>query len=447
MKKQFTLLLIGAFAFCLVFPNLSSAQESGESITVIQEIKHDDGTVTTVKKRLTGAESVEDYFKSLPEGTEGAEVDIRVVVEGQDGEPSEVGDEAPIFFFRRAHSDQNNEELEEVRVYLNGEEQAIQRVIEAELQGHSTGQHPRIKRIKATKPFLGIYPSDTEDNAGVLVNGIVNGSGAEAGGLQQGDVITAIAGYGTNGRYGLRGVLRKLEPGQQVKVNLIRDGQPQSLNVTLGEKAYMRTVLNEEREPCDVFIGVYVGGTGPNGTGVQVTDIIGGTPAEKYGLQAGDVILAMDGIEVTGNGELLTERDKHEPGEAFTLTIQRGEAVQDIGAQFLLCENQPEEAPAVVEEAPVMELPETRLQLKGYRAFPNPSYGQIRVQFTGEQAPVLVQITDATGRVIHRTQLNRFDGYFDEQIDLSSATPGNLFLTIQQNDKQVTKQLVLINRV
>ncbi len=444
MKAYFTFILIGVFAFCLGLPGAVSAQEESQPITVIQEVKHDDGTVTTIKKRLFGSEDMEAYLESLSEGTEGAEVDIQVIVGDQE---AGAGKEDPLFYFRSAHSGQDTEEAEQVQIYLNGEEKTIQRIIKTELEHRQSGQHGRTKRVEATKPFLGIYPSDTDDNAGVMVNRIVSGSGAEAGGLQQGDVITAIAGYGTNGRYGLRGVLRKLEPGQQVKVELIRDGQPQSLNVTLGEKAYMRTVLNEEREPCDVFIGVYVGGTGPNGTGVQVTDIIGGTPAEKYGLQAGDVILAMDGIKVTGNGELLTERDKHEPGEAFTLTVQRGAAVQDIGAQFLLCENPPEEAPALVEEVPEVEIPETTLQLKDYRAFPNPSYGQIRVQFTGEAAPLNLQITDATGRVVYQSQLNRFDGYFDEQIDLSSGTPGSLFLTIQQNGKQATKRLLLINRV
>lgn len=442
MRKQFTYLFMATCAFCLFLSTPSQAQESGSSITVIKTVTHEAGTVTTVKKRLSGDEDPEAHLETLTEDEGAVSVDIQVVM-GE--EPSGEADDEPVLFFRRANSDDENEDIEEVRIFMNGDAGDFTKVIEERIRG----PHPnsRTKKVKAVKAFLGIYPGSTDDNAGVAVRGVVDGTGAQAGGIQKGDVIQSIAGYATNGNYGLSGVLQKLEPGQQVEVQVLRGGQPQTLSVVLGEKEYMRTVLNEDRQPCDVFIGVYVGGTGPNGKGVQVTNIIGGTPAEKYGVQAGDVILAMDGIKVTGNSELLTERDKHKPGEAFTLTLQRGEAVQDIGAQFLLCENQPEEAPAVVEETPVMELPETRLQLKGYRAFPNPSYGQIRVQFTGEQAPVLVQITDATGRVIHRTQLNRFDGYFDEQIDLSSATPGNLFLTIQQNDKQVTKQLVLINRV
>jgi hypothetical protein len=440
MKKQFTYLFMAACAFCLFLSMPLQAQENGSSITVIKTVTHEDGTVTTVKKRLSGDEDPEAYLETLAEDEGAVSVDIQVVM-GE--EPSGEADDEPVLFFRRANSDDENEEIEEVRIFMNGDAGDFTKVIEERIRG----PHPnsRTKKVKAVKAFLGIYPGSTDDNAGVAVRGVVDRTGAQAGGIQKGDVIQSIAGYATNGTYGLSGVLQKLEPGQQVEVQVLRDGQPQALSVVLGEKEYMRTVLNEDREPCDVFIGVYVGGTGANGEGVQVTNIIGGTPAEEYGVQPGDIILAMDGVKVNGNAELLKERDKHEPGEEFMLTINRGGMVKDLGAKFYLCERVEEEAPAIVEEA--MDVPESTLELGNYRAFPNPSYGLIRVQFAAEEAPVSVQITDVSGRVVYQQQLNQFDGYFDEEIDLSGATPGNLFLTIQQDGKLTTKQLLLINRV
>lgn len=440
MKKQFTYLFMAACAFCLVLSTPLQAQEGDRSITVIKTVTHEDGTVTTVKKRLSGVEDPEAYLETLTEDEGAVSVDIKVVM-GE--EPSGEADDEPVLFFRRANSDDENEEIEEVRIFMNGDAGDFTKVIEERIRGpHSNS---RTKKVKAVKAFLGIYPGSTDDNAGVAVRGVVDGTGAQAGGIQKGDVIQSIAGYATNGNYGLSGVLQKLEPGQQVEVQVLRDEQPQTLSVVLGEKEYMRTVLNEDREPCDVFIGVYVGGTGANGEGVQVTNIIGGTPAEEYGVEPGDIILAMDGVKVNGNAELLKERDKHEPGEEFMLTINRGGMVKDLGAKFYLCERVEEEAPAIVEEA--MDVPESTLELGNYRAFPNPSYGLIRVQFAAEEAPVSVQITDVSGRVVYQQQLNQFDGYFDEEIDLSGATPGNLFLTIQQDGKLTTKQLLLINRV
>ena len=407
MKKQFTYLFMAACAFCLVLSTPLQAQEGDRSITVIKTVTHEDGTVTTVKKRLSGDEDPEAYLETLTEDEGAVSVDIQVVM-GE--EPSGEADDEPVLFFRRANSNDENEEIEEVRIFMNGDAGDFTKVIEERIRG----PHPnsRTKKVKAVKAFLGIYPGSTDDNAGVDVRGVVDGTGAQAGGIQKGDVIQSITGYATNGTYGLSGVLQKLEPGQQVEVQVLRDGQPQTLSVVLGEKEYMRTVLNEDREPCDVFIGVYVGGTGANGEGVQVTNIIGGTPAEEYGVQPGDVILAMDGVKVKGNSELLKERNKHEPGDEFMLTINRGGMIKDLGAKFYLCERVEEEAPAIVEEA--MDVPESTL---------------------------------VSGRVVYQQQLNQFDGYFDEEIDLSGVTPGNLFLTIQQDGKLITKQLLLINRV
>ncbi|NRA52075.1 MAG: PDZ domain-containing protein [Phaeodactylibacter sp.] len=446
MKKHFTLFVAVVCALCLVFTGSVQAQDNGKTITVIKEVTHEDGTVTTVKKRLSPGENAESYIETLGGDENGVEVDIRVIIDEED---VNTEDDEPVFFFRRANSGEESEELEEVRIFMNGNSGEFREIIEERIrEKHDNKGKGRTKKVKAKKAFLGIYPGSTTDNSGVAVNGVVEGTGAAESGIQAGDVIMSIAGNATNGTYGLGGVLRNLEPGQQVEVKLVRDGQPQTLAVTLGEKEYMKTVLNEDREPCDVFIGVYVGGRGENGEGVQVTDIIGGTPADEYGVQPGDVILAMDGIKVNGNSELLKERDKHEPGDDFVLTVKRGGEVKELGAKFYICELIDEEEPAVVEEeAPQIEVPGSTLVLNGYRAFPNPSYGYVRVQFTAEPVPVSIQITDVSGRVVHRQQLNQFDGNYDEEIDLSSATPGNLFLTIQQDGKQTTKQLLLINRV
>lgn len=443
MKKQFTLLFALICAFCLSSAGTLQAQDTGKAITVIKTITHEDGTVTTVKKRLSEGESAEAYLKTLSAEESGKEVEIQVMMDEED---FNVEEDEPVFLFRRADSGENQEEVEEVRVYVQGEMGEFKELIEEKVLGEYP--HSRTKKVKAVKAFLGIYPGNTDDNQGVAVSGVVSGAEAEAGGIQKGDVITSIAGYATNGTNGLRGVLRKLEPGQQVAVEVLRDGQPQSLSVALGEKEYMRTVLNEEREPCDVFIGVFVGGKGPNGEGVQVTDVIGGTPAEEYGVQPGDLILEMDGEKVNGNSELLKVRNKHEPGDEFMLKVNRGGMVKVLGAKFYICERVEEEAPAIVEEdGPAIEVPGGTLQLATYRAFPNPSYGMVRVQFAADAAPVSLQVTDISGRVIHKQQLNQFDGNYDQEIDLSGATPGNLFLTIQQNGQQTTKQLLLINRV
>jgi putative serine protease PepD len=58
--------------------------------------------------------------------------------------------------------------------------------------------------------------------------------------------------------------------------------------------------------------------------------LVPGGPAEKAGLQPGDVITAIDGTPVTDSSELIVAIRSREPGDTVTLTVQRGGSEQKI---------------------------------------------------------------------------------------------------------------------
>ena len=63
--------------------------------------------------------------------------------------------------------------------------------------------------------------------------------------------------------------------------------------------------------------------------GLYVTDVSRGSDAEKQGVRAGDVLLAVDGIPVTTTVEVKDIKDAHEVGEQLVLTIWReGETLE-----------------------------------------------------------------------------------------------------------------------
>ena len=418
-----------------------------------------------LKKRVPQGEDVQAYAEEFNDAE--GDVEIHILSEEEDWDAEMEGE--TIFLFRQAKKDLEaaQQELEEVKkemeslriiMHEGGEDYNFNFDFDFDDEqwtGHHKDKHvPRTRKEKAVKPFLGIYPGNTDDNVGVRVTGIVRGAGAEAAGIQDGDIIKSLNGLPTNGNSGLRTTLLKLQPNQTVTAEVVRDGQVLQLPVTLGEKEYYRSVWNEERDPCEVFIGVYVGGRASSGQGVRVTGIIGNTPASTYGVEGGDIILEMDGVSVNNNDELLVERDKHDAGDEFVLTVLRNGAQQKINARFKTCEEIIEEE-AIEEEAPEtnqpevieqLELPDNALELRSYSAFPNPTFGMVRVQFTGEAVPTVVQVSDATGRVIYQDRINNFDGRFDQELDLGEATPGTLTLTIRQGDQLISKQIVLLNR-
>lgn len=457
--KNFILQMAGVFALlCWVNPGLNAqnnASEGGEVI-IIQKIENEDGAVTTVKRRIRAGENVQPIIKDL-EDAEGRNLEFHLLSDDSVNEAPKAEEGEAIFLFRRGKAPAGagqmdkegmKHELENMKIILHGDVEPGD--YHFNWRQGADGGEPHLRPEPALKAFLGVYPGHAEGGAGVKLDGIVAGGPAEAAGLQQGDVVTAIGGQATNGEHGLRGVLGGLQAGETVAVQYLRGGQPMEVQLTLGEKEYTRWVLNEERNPCKVFIGVYVGGQASAGRGVQVTGIIGKTPAEAAGLQSGDIILAMDGVPVNNNEELLAERDKHEPGQEFTLSVLRNGQEMKFDTRFLICTNeQQEQQESIVEQpqAPApLEMPDNTLELQDFKTFPNPAFSYVNVQFRAEPVPTLIQLADASGRIVFQRQLSNFDGYFNEEIGLRDATPGTLTLTVRQGDKLVARQLVLLNR-
>ncbi len=57
--------------------------------------------------------------------------------------------------------------------------------------------------------------------------------------------------------------------------------------------------------------------------GVLVQDVMSGTPAEKAGIKAGDVILSVDGKDVNAANEIQTIIAEHKPGDVVSVKIYR----------------------------------------------------------------------------------------------------------------------------
>lgn len=429
MKKEFTQILLG---IAFLGSALALHAQEQTKVTVVQEIQQEDGTVITLKKQLSTQEALDQYLELIGPGQES-----KVIVSAP--ENAEEGEQEAIFFFRR--SAQDMEGMQRMTIFADEVEVAF-----------NDDNPPRTYKEEAVKAFLGIYPASAPGNKGVRVSNTVKGKPAAAAGLLANDIILDVGGHASNGTYGLRSALSKLSPGQIVPVSILRNGAPMTLNVTLGERTYARTMFNPDAKPCEVFIGVMLKDNSLIGEGVLVTDIIGQTPAEEYGVEAGDHILALDGVPVNSSSELHIERNKHEPGAAFTLKVARGGQVQDINARFYACETdapieEPAEVPLPGKGEGQLNAPYNALQLQGFNAFPNPSFGQVRVQFEGEAVPTTVQITDATGRVVYSNEQNAFNGRFDEEVSLRNAAPGTLILTVRQGDEVFSKALLLVNRV
>lgn len=442
--RNFTLKRLTAVLLALCLISLTSYAQS--KIVIVQETQNEDGTTTVMKKELQEKEDANAYLKSLK--NENAEnIDIHVVID-EDASEVEVEDleeDGEMIMYIRTARDNEEDEVEDVKVIIHEKLAKLHEV--TLLDSHHN-------KVRSDRPFLGIYLDD--DGQGILVTDIVDGSGAEAAGLQSGDRILSINGNEIEEDQELREELSKHEAGDQVDIVFVRDGQQMNTEATLTERKARS--FSWERDPCKVFIGVSLGGHGDHDKGIYVSGIIDDTPAEAADMQRGDVILALDGVEVNTFNELLAERNKHEPGDRFTLSILRDGAPMDVNAQFKSCEEEETEEEKLVapkqEEVPDQEEPEefpeleldNTLDLQEYSVFPNPSFGDINVKFSGEAVPTVLRIVDVNGKEVYREELNQFNGTYEKQLNLRNSSAETLYLQIQQDDKVLTKMIQVLPR-
>ena len=79
------------------------------------------------------------------------------------------------------------------------------------------------------------------------------------------------------------------------------------------------TVLNNTR-PGQAYLGVLPDETAPD---CRISEVFPKSPAEKAGLQAGDLITSFDGQKVANFGELMLKIAGHKPGDEVRIEVKR----------------------------------------------------------------------------------------------------------------------------
>ena len=92
------------------------------------------------------------------------------------------------------------------------------------------------------------------------------------------------------------------------------------------------------KQPTHPFLGVafreasdaLAAGVNVAGYGTLVDSVVAGTAAEKAGIQKGDLIQKIDGVELRNGQTLAGQLELHEVGDQVTLTVLRGGGTQDL---------------------------------------------------------------------------------------------------------------------
>ncbi len=168
-----------------------------------------------------------------------------------------------------------------------------------------------------TVPYFGVYVKLTRD--GVYVRGVVTDGPADLAGIQSGDKIVSVNGVSFDHRGAFREAIDGVTPGDVIPVVYERDGVQTSVRVETGSQADRPTL--EERPWLGAFPAAPDGDTT---TGLTIGYVSDGSPADVAGVQVGDEVVSVNGVDVTNPRDAFGSLRTMSPGDTLVLGLQRG---------------------------------------------------------------------------------------------------------------------------
>jgi S1-C subfamily serine protease len=198
---------------------------------------------------------------------------------------------------------------------------------------------------------------------GVFVAGVTKDSPAAKAGLKEKDVITEVNGQRVEGAAQFRRIIHEIPAGRAAQLTVWRDGRAQTVSATLGKAEELhnrwmgatpgsfafrmpdleipempaidlggemavlpggRPRLGIDAEDIGGQLGSFFGA--PDGEGILVRNVNSGSPAEKAGLRAGDVITSFNGERVRSLGDLRQKLSSQNDAKTAKIGVLRNKS-------------------------------------------------------------------------------------------------------------------------
>ena len=216
---------------------------------------------------------------------------------------------------------------------------------------------PQLRQTgRVVRGFLGVQPqaitADMVDNLGLkstrgaLIADVVKDSPAEHGGIKPGDVVVGLNGKPVNDNSQLTRDVGVIPPGNTVKLEVIREGKPRTVEVKLAERPDEREQTGHtpnrssgEKEQGDL-LGLSVQELTPqlarrsqldaSTKGAVVVDVAPESPAADAGLEPGDVVVEVNRRPVNSAADYRNAVKSVKKGDTTLVRVKHGQATQYI---------------------------------------------------------------------------------------------------------------------
>ena len=254
-------------------------------------------------------------------------------------------------------------QLEAARTELERAARQVAQLSAAQYGRYGNGYAFDRNFMRMRRPLLGLNIANDDD--GVRVVGVSPGGPGEAAGAEIGDLIVAVAGVDVSGSADGNSTrifldeLADVEPGNEVAVTVLRDGQPVDLTIVASDNGYAEWADIGERgyramrgarvaqipgQGVDIELTrpLFLAGSWNDMQLVELTPELGeyfGTaegllvvraPDDDIDLRDGDVILQIGGRTPQSVGHAMRILGSFEPEESLEISIMRAQRRQSI---------------------------------------------------------------------------------------------------------------------
>jgi serine protease Do len=211
---------------------------------------------------------------------------------------------------------------------------------------------PQLKAGKVIRGWLGIMIQDLtpelaksfniKETKGVLVANVSADSPAAKAGVQQGDVITSFNGKAVQSSRELSQMAAATAPNSRVKIDIIRNGAPKTIELTVGTMAEegQAAVSQTEKTKWGMTVQQLTPelaqrlGFDSNAKGVVVSAVQPGSPADAANLRPGDLIVEANRHKIEDLQGYQQAVKGVKPGNNLLLLVQR-----DSGSFFVVLQS------------------------------------------------------------------------------------------------------------
>ena len=193
---------------------------------------------------------------------------------------------------------------------------------------------------KIVRGWMGLTSQDITDDIrqslklkdlhGALVGNVFTGDPADKAGIKIGDVILEITGKTVKDNRELGRIVATLPVGNKVDVKVFRNGKEMTLPIVIAERkdpqeqAGSRASEQFGMTAQEVTPEIAKSFALPEKTGVIITNVKAGGPADEVGLKIRDIILKVNNIEISSLKDYEAALTAGDKGDTLLMLMRRG---------------------------------------------------------------------------------------------------------------------------